>query len=50
MHLLAQYILLRGRSSAAPFIYPNKYSERVFSKSVNDFIIVLTESVNGGAV
>ncbi len=37
-----------GRSSAAPFLYSNKYSERVFSKTVNGNKIRLTESVNGG--
>lgn len=41
-------IFLWSRSSAAPFIYPNKFSKRVFSKSVNGIKIGLTESVNGG--
>ena len=41
-------IFLWSRSSAAPFIYPNKFSKRVFSKSVNGITIGLTESVNGG--
>ena len=39
---------LWGRSFAAPFIYPDIFSGRVFSKSVNDFILALTEAVYGG--